>query len=229
MLTALALLLLAGHVEAADSRVKHELPRAVPEPKPTNYYREAQKQAPSSVRRSRATTKALPNAAPSPVAPAAGVPGLNTNTAPQPTAQDPARTAEQLRQQQEELLRRAQNFDPTAPFAAKLAEYRNLLEHPAIKKTQAFFAQPAISRASLELLNHPKKENLLVAELALLLMMIVFKSWRLSLHDTWHRRLFVRAYCNALYFALAIAVLPLLVLGQPLADWLQAAFEYWRS
>ena len=95
---------------------------------------------------------------------------------------------------------------------------------------QALLANnPDLLQAMNDVLNNQNRVLLGILELVAVVLIIAFRSWRLSKAQHWTQKLFIRAYTSILGIALLSAVLPPLVLGPCYFEALRALVLIFRS
>lgn len=95
-----------------------------------------------------------------------------------------------------------------------IEQFRKLLEYPVVKETLKIYSNPKFQEGIRQITASPQRMNLLYAEIALVLILIIYRTWRYSKVRHWALRIWTRLYTLVIFWVLAIAVVPCLVLGQ---------------
>lgn len=86
-----------------------------------------------------------------------------------------------------QFAERMKSIDPVRAYEA----ITTLSSHPTTRAILAFLSSPKILSGMVGILNSANKLNLLFAEIALWILILLFRSWRLTLVDHWFRKLIV--------------------------------------
>lgn len=108
-------------------------------------------------------------------------------------------------------------------------QVQQLLDNPAVQSYLKLFSNPSFSEGMAKVASHPRLKFLGYAELALFLLMVLFRSWRLARSRYFFGKLWIRFYSFAGYVLLAAVVLPVVILGEGYSSLLQGLSEFLRS
>src|SRR5262249_44862454 len=106
---------------------------------------------------------------------------------------------------------------PAAMSAADrgLSEQLNrILQHRPVRFYLKLVADPGFS-SGIEELRNANWFKLLYVELALMLVMGLVRSWRLSTTTLWYRQLWTKTWTRVVFWILALTVVPWAILGEP--------------
>lgn len=106
-----------------------------------------------------------------------------------------------------------------------VSELQHLLTLPGVQRYLKLISNPAFSRGFDQILKSPQRLPLLYAEIAWLLAMLIFRSWRLSLHTHWFRRFWVRTGCFLIFSVGSVLILPWAILGNSYPQTLLATYQ----
>ncbi len=114
---------------------------------------------------------------------------------------------------------------PAADQSTALGRVLQFLSHPATQAYLRVFSDPKIQGAAKRLSEHPNRVNLLYSEIALALLLLLFRAWRLGKAKNLWGRLWVGFYTFLLGIVMGTAALPYLWLGDDTVVLGKALFE----
>jgi hypothetical protein len=88
------------------------------------------------------------------------------------------------------------------------------LSHPAFQAYLRFLTDPETLESARRLIVHPNRLNLIYAEIAWVVLLLIFRAWRLGKSARFLGRMWIRTYTMILGFVVGSLVLPYALLGQ---------------
>ncbi len=118
--------------------------------------------------------------------------------------------------------------DLSAP-AGPLGQIQQLLNHPLAKGSIALLSNPVLAKSMDQVLTSPNRMNLLYCEIAFVLFMLIFKTWKVGRAESFKGRLWVHAWTFAVFWIGSLGVIPWAVLGSPYYQTLAGMAQALRS
>lgn len=123
----------------------------------------------------------------------------------------------QLQQQLQQIPgapRAVENTNKPADPAA-MQDMQKLMDNPTVQKWLTVFKHPDFFPNIAKLKVHPRLETVGIAQLALFLLMILFRAWRQSKATNWFARVWISIYVAAIFWSCSLYFLPIYLLGEP--------------
>lgn len=96
-----------------------------------------------------------------------------------------------------------------------ITKYLEYLKHPAALVLMNLASQPEFLKIVGELVDHPRKRELIYTQVGMLIFLILFRAWRASQIQGWFRKLWMSIWTFAIFLVLSSYVAPRIILGEP--------------
>lgn len=119
--------------------------------------------------------------------------------------------------------------DSNSNSNANLAGLLQAMQNPTFQRVLRVSSDLNVLQSTQKIVLHPNRSWLGYGELVWILLIFVLRFWRMSLADTWYKKLWVQVWSGALFFGGAFTVLPWLVFGDAFFEWISAISRAIRS
>jgi len=105
---------------------------------------------------------------------------------------------------------------------------QSLEKNPVVQTLRNALQKPEFTRALDQILRHPKKKELLYAQIGWILFMMLFRAWRLSRPGHWLLKIWTRLWTFALLTGGTALVVPTIILGEPYLMIIRSLIGAWK-
>jgi hypothetical protein len=122
---------------------------------------------------------------------------------------------------------KAEGAAPPPPPSGPLADLYRLMNNPAVQGYLKLFSNPTFYQGVEQIMQHPRRKELVYAELVFFFFMLLFRSWRMSKAVKWYQRVWTYTWTWVAYWVLSVTAVPYAILGDAYYRLISGALGVW--